>query len=58
MKRFRLATIAFVVVGTLNLLSFVYVAAHREYAPAGYSRDYLTGSNMPAQVPAWIGPMR
>ena len=57
MKRFRLATIALVVVGTLNLLSFVYVAAHREYAPAGYFQDYLTGSNIPAQVPAWIGPM-
>jgi hypothetical protein len=54
MKRFRLATIAFVVVGTLNLLAFVYVAAHREYAPAGYSQDYLTGSNIPAQVPPWI----
>jgi hypothetical protein len=56
-KRFRLATIAFVVVGTLNLLSFVYVAAHREYAPVGYSQDYLTGSNIPAQMPAWIGHM-
>jgi hypothetical protein len=57
MKRFRLATIAFVVVGTLNLLAFVYVAAHREYTPAGYSQDYFTGSNISAQVPAWIGHM-
>ncbi|HYZ75089.1 MAG TPA: hypothetical protein VE641_18565 [Chthoniobacterales bacterium] len=57
MKNFRLATIAFVVVGTLNLLAFVYVAAHHEYAPAGYSQDYLTGSNIPAQVPVWIGHM-
>ena len=48
---------AFVLVGTLNLLAFVYVAAHREYIPASYSQDYLTGSNIPAQVPAWIGHM-
>jgi hypothetical protein len=54
MKKFRLATIAFVVIGTLNLLAFVYVASHREYAPNGYSQDYLIGSNIPAQVPAWI----
>jgi hypothetical protein len=55
MKRFRLASIAFVVVGTLNLLAFVYVAAHREFTPAGYSQDYFTGSNIPAQVPGWLG---
>ena len=58
MKKFRLATLAFVVVGTLNLLAFVYVAAHREYCPASYSQDYLTGLNSPAQVPAWVGHMR
>jgi hypothetical protein len=58
MKKFRLATIAFVVIGTLNLLAFVYIAAHREYCPAGYSQDCLTCSNIPAQVPAWIGHMR
>jgi hypothetical protein len=58
MKKFHLATLAFVVVGTLNLITFIYVAAHREYIPAGYSQDYLTGSNIPAQVPAWIGNMR
>jgi hypothetical protein len=58
MKKFRLATIAFVVLGTLNLLAFVYTAAHLEYTPAGYSQDYPTNSNIPAQVPAWIGHMR
>ena len=57
MKKFRLATIAFILVGTLNLLAFVYTAAHREYIPASYSQDYFTGSNIPAQVPAWIGHM-
>jgi hypothetical protein len=57
MKKFRLATTAFIVVGTLNLLAFVYIAGHREYVSAGYSQDYLSGSNMPAQVPAWIGRM-
>ena len=57
MKKFRLATVAFVVVGTLNLLAFVYIAAHREYAPVGYSQDYPTGSNIPTQMPAWIGQM-
>jgi hypothetical protein len=57
MKKFRLATIAFVVVGTLNLLGFVYIAAHREYASVDYSQDYLAGSNIPAQVPTWIGHM-
>jgi len=57
MKKFRLATIAFIVVGTLNLLAFVYIAGHREYVPAGYSQDYLSGSNIPVQVPAWIGRM-
>ncbi|MBV8097704.1 MAG: hypothetical protein JOZ31_00960 [Verrucomicrobia bacterium] len=57
MKKFRLATIAFVVVGTLNLLIFVYISAHREYARVGYSQDYLADSNITAQVPAWIGQM-
>jgi hypothetical protein len=57
MKKSRLATIAFIALGTLNLLAFVYIAGHREYVPAGYSQDYLSGSNMPAQVPAWIGRM-
>jgi hypothetical protein len=57
MKKFRLATIAFIVVGTLNLVAFVYIAGHREYVPAGYSQDYLSASNIPAQVPAWIGRM-
>ena len=55
MKKFSLATIAFILIGTLNLLAFVYVAAHREYAPATYSQDYLSGSNIPVQVPTWIG---
>ena len=58
MKKFRLAAVAFVVVGTLNLLTFVYIACHDEYAPASYSQDYLTASNIPAQVPASIGHMR
>ena len=58
MKKFRLTTIAFVLVGTLNLFGFVYIAAHREDAPTGYSQDYLITSNIPAQVPAWIGHMR
>jgi hypothetical protein len=58
MKKFRLVTIAFVVVGTLNLLAFVYLTGHSGYAPASYSQDYLSGSNIPAQVPAWIGQMR
>ena len=57
MKKFRLATIVFVLIGTLNLLAFVYVAGHREYAPVGYCQDYLSGSNIPAQVPSWIGHM-
>ena len=55
MKKLRLGTIAFVVVGTLNLIAFVYLAGHGEYAPAGYSQDYLSGSNIHVQVPAWIG---
>ena len=55
MKKFPLATIAFILIGTLNLLAFVYVAAHREYAPATYSQDYLSGSNIPVQVPTWVG---
>ncbi len=58
MKKFRIVTIAFAVVGTLNLLAFVYLTGHSEYAPASYSQDYLTSSNIPAQVPAWIGQMR
>jgi hypothetical protein len=58
MKKIRLVTIAFVVVGTLNLLAFVYLTGHGEYAPASYSQDYLSGSNIPVQVPAWIGHMR
>lgn len=57
MKKFRLVTIAFVVVGTLNLIAFVYLAGHGEYAPAGHSQDYLSGSNIPVQVPARIGHM-
>jgi hypothetical protein len=56
MKRFRLAAVAFVVVGTLNFLTFVYLAGHGEYAPATYSQDYLSASNL-AQVPTWIGHM-
>jgi len=44
MKKFRLVTIAFVVVGTLNLLAFVYLSGHGEYAPTSYSQDYLSGS--------------
>ena len=61
MKKIRLVTIAFIVVGTLNLLGFVYLTGHGEYSPASYSQDYLSGPsacNIPAQVPAWIGHMR
>jgi hypothetical protein len=54
MKKFRLATIAFVVVGTLNLIAFVYLTGHGEYAPASYSQDYVSAYNIPVQVPAWI----
>jgi hypothetical protein len=43
MKKIRLVTTAFVVVGTLNLLGFVYLTGHGEYAPASYSQDYLSG---------------
>lgn len=57
MKKFRLPAVALVVVGTVNLLAFVYIAGHCEYTPASYSQDYLSGSNIPAQVPAWIGRM-
>jgi hypothetical protein len=57
MKKFRLATIAFVVVGTLNLIAFVYLTGHGEYAPASYSQDYVSAYNIPLQVPAWIGHM-
>ena len=55
MKKFRLPTFALVVAGSLNLLAFVYIAGHREYTPASYSQDSLSGSNIPAQVPGWIG---
>jgi|GEM_PF-6111034 hypothetical protein len=55
MKKFRLPAIALVVVGTLNLLGFVYLAGHREYAPASYSQDYY--SSVPTQLPTWIGRM-
>lgn len=58
MKKFRLVTVAFVVVGALNLVAFVYLAGHGEYAPARYSQDYASASNIPVQVPAWIGHMR
>ena len=58
MKKFRLPIIALIVVGALNLLAFVYIAGHREYMPASYSQDSLCGSNIPPQVPAWIGHMR
>jgi hypothetical protein len=61
MKNFRLVSIAFIVVGTLNLLAFVYLAGHDEYSPASYSQDSLSGPsgcNIAAQVPAWIGHMR
>ena len=57
MKKFRLATTAFVVVGTLNLIAFVYLTGHGEYAPASYSQDYVSSYNIPVQVPAWIGHM-
>jgi hypothetical protein len=57
MKKFRLPSIALVVVGTLNLLAFIYIAGHGKYTPASYSQDYLSGSNIPVQVPAWIGRM-
>jgi len=53
MKKYRLPTIAFVVIGSLNLLAFTYVAGHPEYLPATDTQD----SNVPAQVPAWIGHM-
>jgi hypothetical protein len=55
MKKFRLVTIAFVIVGTLNLLAFVHLAGHGEYAPASYSQDYVSASNIPVQIPARIG---
>jgi hypothetical protein len=57
MKKFRLVTIAFVIVGTLNLLAFVHLAGHGEYASAGYSQDYVSASNIPVQIPALIGHM-
>jgi hypothetical protein len=55
MKKFRLPAFALVVAGSLNLLAFVYIAGHREYTPASYSQDSLSGSNIHAQVPCWIG---
>ena len=57
MKKQRLAAIAFVVIGTLNLVAFINLTGHREYVPASYSQDYLSGGSMPAQVPVWIGHM-
>ena len=57
MKKQRLAAIAFVVIGTLNLVAFINLAGHREYLPASYPQDYLSGGSIPAQVPAWIGRM-
>jgi hypothetical protein len=57
MKKFCLPTIAFVVVGTLNLLAFVYLTGHREYLPVSYPQDYVSASNIPVQLPAWIGRM-
>jgi hypothetical protein len=57
MKKFRLPVVAFIVVAALNLLAFVYITGHREYAPVSYSQDYLSSSNIPAQIPAWIGRM-
>jgi hypothetical protein len=55
MKKFRLPITAFIALGTVNLLAFVYIAGHREYVPASSSQDYLFGSNIPVQIPAWIG---
>jgi hypothetical protein len=57
MKKHCLAVIALIVTGTLNLVAFINLAGHREYLPAGYSQDYLSGGNLPTQVPAWIGHM-
>jgi hypothetical protein len=57
MKKFRLVTIAFVIIGTLNLLTFVHLAGHGEYAPASYCQDYASASNIPVQIPASIGHM-
>ena len=57
MRKHRLAAIALVITGTFNLCAFIYVAGHREYAPASYSQDYLSDANVPAQLPAWIGRM-
>jgi hypothetical protein len=57
MKKFRLVTTAFIVIGTLNLLAFVYLAGHGEYAPAGFSQDCISGSNIPAQGPPRIDHM-
>lgn len=57
MKKHPLPVIALVITGTFNLGAFIYVAGHREYVPASYSQDYLSGGNVPAQLPAWIGRM-
>jgi hypothetical protein len=57
MKKHRLAVTAFIITGTLNLCAFIYVAGHREYVPTSYSQDYLSGGNVPTQLPAWIGRM-
>jgi hypothetical protein len=57
MKKHRLAAIALVIAGTFNLVAFIFVAGHGEYVPASYSQDYLSGANVPAQLPAWIDRM-
>jgi hypothetical protein len=57
MRKFRLPIIAFIVLGMLNLLAFVYIACHREYVPASYSQDYLSDSNIRNQIPAGLGRM-
>ena len=57
MRKFRLPAFALIVVGTLNMLAFVFIAGHREFTLAAYSQDYLSGSNIPVQLPAWIGRM-
>jgi hypothetical protein len=57
MKKHPLAVIALIVTGTLNLVAFINLAGHGEYVPASYSQDYLSGANVPAQLPAWIDRM-
>ena len=56
MKKHRLAVTAFIITGTLNLCAFIYVAGHREYVMT-YPQDYLSGGNVPTQLPAWIDRM-